>query len=102
MYTRHMETKHVLVVFFSSFLFRHTGASTTSRKSQGTSVLKSKYGKVGGTTYNSSRTNIPLSASKTRTDKQTEKPHRAPVQVRYKNSESHTENLLRNSIHSYR
>ena len=70
---------------------RHAGASTASRKSQGASVMKSKYGKVGGTTYNSSRTNIPLSASKTRTDKQAEKPPRAPVQVRLN---SHTVKFL--------
>ena len=74
-------------ILYNVMSCRHTGASTASRKSiQGASVMKSKYGKAGGTTYNSSRTNIPLSASKTRQDKQAEKPPRAPVQVWFETS----------------
>lgn len=47
--------------------------------------MKSKYGTVRGTTYGSSRTNLPSSASKTRggigNAADTAKPHKAPVQV---------------------
>lgn len=46
--------------------------------------MKSKYGNVRGTTYGSSRTNIPSSASKNRgigNAAETVKPHKAPVQV---------------------
>lgn len=60
------------------------GASTTSKKSHGASTMKSKYGNVRGTTYGSSRTNIPSSASKNRAignAAETVKPHKAPVQV---------------------
>lgn len=46
--------------------------------------MKSKYGTIRGTTYGSSRTNIPSSASKTRSLVNAQdggKPHKAPVQV---------------------
>ncbi|XP_060590688.1 dynein axonemal intermediate chain 4-like isoform X2 [Ruditapes philippinarum] len=62
----------------------NVGASTTSKKSHGASTMKSKYGTIRGTTYGSSRTNIPSSASKTRSLVNAQdggKPHKAPVQI---------------------
>ncbi|KAL4236328.1 WD repeat-containing protein 78 [Mactra antiquata] len=62
----------------------NAGVSTTSKKSHGASTMKSKYGTIRGTTYGSSRTNIPSSASKTRSlvnAPETGKPPKAPVQI---------------------
>ncbi|XP_053395238.1 dynein axonemal intermediate chain 4-like isoform X2 [Mercenaria mercenaria] len=62
----------------------NVGASTTSKKSHGASTMKSKYGTIRGTTYGSSRTNIPSSASKARSLVNAQdggKPHKAPVQI---------------------